>query len=208
MEVVSADGPAEALYPLPGASGKLGQHLRPAGRVSDLARERRLIHVKPASKSGRRAVLVETSPAGLEALVDVHATTVAGYRSRLSIRRMADGGYLINGSIGVNASVRRLVTVASDPKAILAAAWARALQDAGIEWDRSPNPITIEGDATDVLAEVTSATFDSIASEVNRRSLNIGAELLLQWAGGRDHAPELLTEHVNRWPGWTAAYIW
>src|SRR4029079_5822606 len=53
----------------------------------------------------------------------------------------------------------------------------------------------------DVLAEVTSATFDSIASEVNRRSLNIGAELLLQWAGGRDHAPELRTEHVQQIAG-------
>ena len=48
---------------------------------------------------------------------------------------------------------------------------------------------------------MTSATFDSIASEVNRRSLNIGAEPLLQWAGGRDHAPELLTEHVQQVAG-------
>ena len=201
MEVVSADGPAEALYPSAWRPANRGSIYAPLVGSLTLHENVVWIHVKPGSKSGRRAVLVETSPAGLEALVDVHATTVAGYRSRLSIRRMADGGYLINGSIGVNASVRRLVTVASDPKAILAAAWARALQDAGIEWDRSPNPITVEGDATDVLAEVTSATFDSIASEVNRRSLNIGAELLLQWAGGRDHAPELLTEHVQQVAG-------
>jgi hypothetical protein len=48
-----------------------------------------------------------------------------------------------------------------------------------------------------VLAEVSSPTLDSLASEINRRSLNLGAELLLQWAGGRDHAPQLLTDHVR-----------
>jgi D-alanyl-D-alanine carboxypeptidase len=35
--------------------------------------------------------------------------------------------------------------------------------------------------------------------EINRRSLNIGAELLLQWAAGSQSAgPALLTEHVRR----------
>ena len=57
----------------------------------------------------------------------------------------------------------------------------------------SPPP---EG-APQVLAEVASAPLDSLASEINRRSLNLGAELLLQWAGGRDRAHERLTQHVR-----------
>ena len=48
-----------------------------------------------------------------------------------------------------------------------------------------------------ILAEVASPPLDSLASEINRRSLNLGAELLLQWAGGRDAAHERLTEHVR-----------
>jgi D-alanyl-D-alanine carboxypeptidase len=48
-----------------------------------------------------------------------------------------------------------------------------------------------------VLAEVASPPLDSLASEINRRSLNLGAELLLQWAGGREHGPEHLMAHVR-----------
>jgi D-alanyl-D-alanine carboxypeptidase len=48
-----------------------------------------------------------------------------------------------------------------------------------------------------VLAEVASPPLDSLASEINRRSLNAGAELLLQWAGGRDQGPLNLMEHVQ-----------
>ena len=43
--------------------------------------------------------------------------------------------------------------------------------------------------------------FDSIASEVNRRSLNIGAELMLRWAAGEDHPAERLTAHVQQITG-------
>ena len=35
-----------------------------------------------------------------------------------------------------------------------------------------------------------------IASEINRRSLNGGAELLLQWAAGREKGPNHLMDHV------------
>jgi D-alanyl-D-alanine carboxypeptidase/D-alanyl-D-alanine-endopeptidase (penicillin-binding protein 4) len=201
LEVVSADGPAEANYPAAWRRANWGSIYAPLIGSLTLHENVVWINIRPGYRAKSRAVLVETSPAGLDALIDVHATTVSGSRSRLTVRRMADGGYLVGGSVGVNAGVRRLVVVASDPKAILAAAWARALQNAGIEWDRTPNPISVEGDPSEILAEVTSAPFDSIACEVNRRSLNIGAELLLQWAGGRDRGPELLTEHVQQVAG-------
>jgi D-alanyl-D-alanine carboxypeptidase/D-alanyl-D-alanine-endopeptidase (penicillin-binding protein 4) len=53
--------------------------------------------------------------------------------------------------------------------------------------------------AATVLAQVESAPLDSVAIEVNRRSLNIGAELMLQWASGSQTAgPELVTRHVRQ----------
>ena len=52
-----------------------------------------------------------------------------------------------------------------------------------------------------ILAEVASPPLDSLASEINRRSLNLGAELLLQWAGGREQGPSLLTDHVRQITG-------
>lgn len=201
LTAVSGDGSqAEASFPSVWSSANWGSLYTPLVGSLTLHENMVWLNVQPGRKPGVRPTLVATSPEGLNALVDIHATTVAGRRSALRIRRMADGGYLITGAVGANAGVRRLVTVAGDPKAVLAAAWAQALQQAGIEWDRSPQAITVENDPTQVLAEVTSATFDSVAYDINKRSLNIGAELLLRWAAAHD-GPELLTEHVQQVAG-------
>jgi serine-type D-Ala-D-Ala carboxypeptidase/endopeptidase (penicillin-binding protein 4) len=97
----------------------------------------------------------------------------------------------------VGARPRGFTTVASDPKAVLARAWATALVHAGIEWVQDARtPSRMPGPISTVLAEVSSPVLDSLASDVNRRSLNLGAELLLQWAGGAE-GPRMLTEHVQ-----------
>jgi D-alanyl-D-alanine carboxypeptidase/D-alanyl-D-alanine-endopeptidase (penicillin-binding protein 4) len=76
-----------------------------------------------------------------------------------------------------------------------------ALQKAGIIWDRSAKMrVPLDGSPR-VLAEVTSPPLDSLASEINRRSLNAGAELLLQWAGGQELGPAHLMEHVQEVTG-------
>jgi D-alanyl-D-alanine carboxypeptidase/D-alanyl-D-alanine-endopeptidase (penicillin-binding protein 4) len=202
ITAVSGDGaPAEATFPGAWRQANWGSLYAPL--VGSLTLHENLVtfYVNPGAKVGHRARLVSTSPDGLNALVNVHATTVAGGRSRLRIRRMADGGYLVTGSVGIRAGTRRLISVAGDPKAVLAAAWAQALQQAGIEWDRTPPEIQVESPADQVLAEVQSAPFDSVAYEINRRSHNLGAELLLRWAAGPQHGPELLTEHVQQVAG-------
>jgi D-alanyl-D-alanine carboxypeptidase/D-alanyl-D-alanine-endopeptidase (penicillin-binding protein 4) len=202
LAAVSADGqPAEAKWPQAWRSANWGSLYTPLIGTLTLHENVVWLNVQPGYKPGVRPKLVETSPEGLDALVDVHATTVAGRRSALRIRRMADGGYLITGAVGAKAGIRRLITVAGDPKAVLAAAWAQALRQAGIEWDRTPQAITVENDPSQVLAEVTSAPFDSLAYDINRRSLNLGAELLLRWAAGPSNGPELLTEHVQQVAG-------
>jgi D-alanyl-D-alanine carboxypeptidase/D-alanyl-D-alanine-endopeptidase (penicillin-binding protein 4) len=201
LEVVSSDGPAEATYPAAWRAGNWGSIYAPLIGAITLHENVVELNVRPGARAGQRPVLVGTSPEGLDALVNIHASTVGGRRSRLRITRMKDGGLLVTGAVGVGAGTRRLVTVSSNPKAVLAAAWARALQQAGITWDRTPTEITIDSEPTDVLAEVESEPFDSMAYEINRRSLNIGAELLLRWAAGREHGPELLTEHVQQVAG-------
>jgi D-alanyl-D-alanine carboxypeptidase/D-alanyl-D-alanine-endopeptidase (penicillin-binding protein 4) len=110
---------------------------------------------------------------------------------------MADGGFLVNGTVGLHARARKLVSVSTDPKAVLAEAWARALQNSGIVWDREHRIETeLLPDSMETIAEVNSAPLDSMATEINTRSLNIGAELLLRWAAGRDNAGDDLTAHV------------
>ena len=202
LTVVTADGQlADARFPGAWRAGNRGSIYAPLIGPLTLHENLIMLYVQPGHRPGARARLISTSPDGLDALVNVHATTVAGRRSALRIRRMADGGYLVTGSVGAGAGTRRLVSTASDTKAVLAAAWARALQQQDIEWDRTPQAITVENEATEVLAEVESVSFDSMASEINRRSLNIGAELLLTWAAGEEHGPEMLTEHVQQVAG-------
>ena len=88
--------------------------------------------------------------------------------------------------------------MAHDPSRLLAAAWAAALDRAGIRWIDPGGPVSLASRAVSVLAQVESAPFDSVATEVNRRSLNIGAEMMLQWAAGSQTAgPGLVTRHVR-----------
>ena len=68
-------------------------------------------------------------------------------------------------------------------------------------WDRSAKMRTPLDGTPRVLAEVTSLPLDSLASEINRRSLNLGAELLLQWAGGREQGPANLMAHIQQVTG-------
>lgn len=203
LQVVSADGSAaEASFPSVWRAGNRGSIYAPLIGLLTVHENIIELYVRPGKRPGQRPTLVETSPSGLDALVNVHATTVAGRRSRLRIQRMKDGGYLITGAVGAGAGTRRLVATASDTKAVLAASWARALQLNGIEWDRTAADIQVENDCDSVLASVSSAPFDSLAYEINRRSHNLGAELLLRWATKNNATSgDLLTEHVQQVAG-------
>jgi serine-type D-Ala-D-Ala carboxypeptidase/endopeptidase (penicillin-binding protein 4) len=197
LHVQSAEGPAYAAYPAAWSSRHRGRLFAPPVGPLTLHENIVWITVRPGAKVGHKARLVETAPEGITSLVTVTATTKAGRRSRLRLGRRKDGGWIVSGTIGVRASSRRVTAVASDPKVVLNAVWGSALAKAGISWNRAPSASPRPEGAPQVLAEVASAPLDSLASEINRRSLNLGAELLLQWAGGRDRAHERLTQHVR-----------
>ena len=196
LQVQSADGPATAIYPAAWSERHRGRLFAPPVGPLTVHENIVWITVRPGTKVGHRARLVETAPEGITSLVTVTATTKAGRRTRLGLSRRQDGGWIVTGTIGVRASPRRLTAVASNPKVVLNAVWGSALARAGISWNRAPTIGAPPEGEPQILAEVASAPLDSLASEINRRSLNLGAELLLQWAGGRDKAPERLTRHV------------
>jgi len=154
--------------------------------------------VQAGRKVGARARLIVTAPHGISSLVTVTAVTGKGRRSRLRLSPRSGGGWIVAGTIGVRATPRRLTTTTRDPKAVLGAVWATALKKAGIVWNRAGKSTEPLDGSLKVLAEVASPSLDSLASEINRRSHNLGAELLLQWAGGRTDAPANLTAHVQK----------
>jgi serine-type D-Ala-D-Ala carboxypeptidase/endopeptidase (penicillin-binding protein 4) len=197
LQVQSAEGPATAVFPAAWSTRHRGRLFAPPVGPLTLHENIIWITVRPGAKVGHKVRLVETAPQGITSLVSVTATTKSGRRSRLRLSRRKDGGWIVSGTIGVRASSRRLTAVASEPKVVLNAVWGAALAKAGISWNRAPSARPLPEGEPQILAEVASAPLDSLASEINRRSLNLGAELLLQWAGGRERAHERLTQHVR-----------
>jgi D-alanyl-D-alanine carboxypeptidase/D-alanyl-D-alanine-endopeptidase (penicillin-binding protein 4) len=204
LNVQTLDGPADAVYPSAWSRHHFGRLFAPLIGPITLNENLVWIVVQPGRRPGARPRMVDQSPEGIGELVTIKATTRSGRRSRLALRARGDGGWVVTGTIGVRARPRRLAAVAPDPRIVLGAAWTRALQKAGITW----NPASFIGAprsaAPRVLAEVSSAPLDSLASEINRRSLNYGAELLLQWAGGRETPASRLMQHVQQVTGTTA----
>ncbi len=198
LEVQSSDGPATAVYPAAWSSRHRGRLFAPLVGPLTLHENIVWLTVRPGAKVGHRARLVETAPSAISSLVTVTAKTRSGRRSRLSLGRRSDGGWVVSGTIGVRAAPRRLTAVASNPKVVLDAVWGSALARAGITWSRAPRRGRLPEATPQILAEVSSPPLDSLASEINRRSLNLGAELLLQWAGGRTGASQRLTDHVHQ----------
>ena len=204
LEVTSEGGATDVVYPAAWSPRHWGRIFAPLIGPITLNENVVWLIIRPGARVGAAAVLQSTAPQGLDALVNLRATTGNGRRSRLALTRKADGGLLVTGRIGLRSAPRRLISVASNPAAVLAETWASALRHAGIEWTRTAPDKPVdegEGEGEQVLAEVNSPPLDSLATEINTRSLNIGAELLLQWAAGPDQGPELLTEHVQQVAG-------
>jgi PBP4 family serine-type D-alanyl-D-alanine carboxypeptidase len=196
LRVQSADGPATAVYPAVWSRRHMGRLFAPL--VGPLTVHENVVWftVRPGRRVGDRAKLIEAAPAGVSSLVTVNATTRSGRRSRLRLSPRRGGGWVVSGTIGVRAAPRRLTTAASDPKAVLGAVWGTALRKAGVAWNKSAKGRVALDGTPRVLAEVASPPLDSLASEINRRSLNAAAELLLLWAGGPEHGPNHLMDHV------------
>ncbi len=198
LQLQSSNGPANAVYPAAWSARHQGRIFAPLVGPLTLHENIVWITVQPGKRVGQRVRVIETAPDGIGSMVTVTATTRSGRRSRLALRPRAGGGWVVTGTIGVRATPRRLTAVTRDPRAVLSAVWGSALRRAGIVWNPSPFIGAPPTGGPQVLAEVSSPSLDSLASEINRRSLNLGAELLLQWAGGRDRAPALLTDHVRQ----------
>ena len=200
----TVSGLASASYPTVWHNRHKGRSFAPL--IGELTLNENVLRfsVAPSNRLGAKAVLVGEAPSGVGELVTIKAKTVQGRRSRLAFRSAPGGRYVVTGTIGIRARARGFSSTVADPRILLEASWARALSQAGIEWHRASGLSAPSADTRKiVLAEVSSQPFDSIASEVNRRSLNIGAELMLRWAGGPDPqtAAERLTAHVQQITG-------
>jgi D-alanyl-D-alanine carboxypeptidase/D-alanyl-D-alanine-endopeptidase (penicillin-binding protein 4) len=201
LVVTSADGPADASYPAVWSPRHRGRLFAPLIGPLMLHENVMWITVRPGDRPGAPVRVIEEAPAGISQLVKISARTRPGRRSTLGLRARPGGGWVLTGTIGVRARPRRFTAVLANPRLALAATWDAALRRAGITWNKKALPGAPPQGEARVLAEVASPTLDSLASEINRRSLNFGAELLLRWAGGREEGAGRLTEFVREVTG-------
>jgi serine-type D-Ala-D-Ala carboxypeptidase/endopeptidase (penicillin-binding protein 4) len=198
LVLTSRTGPAASRYPTVWAADFAGQTYAPPVGPVTLQENIISISLKPGQDVGSPPSFVWAFPAGVERLVRMNATTVGGRRSRLSLKADNDGGWTLVGTIGMGSRRYGLSAVAHDPSMVLGYAWAAALESAGIRWTKRTEPPVNWPLLPGVLAKVQSPPFDTLAVEITRRSLNIGAELVLQWAAASQTAgPALLTQHVR-----------
>ena len=184
LPITSKTGPASSRYPSvwsPDYEGKL--YAPPVGPVA-LHENIVSLTFRPGHGDGSPPRLVSAYPEGVSRMVRIAATTVGGRRRRLSLRADPDGGWTLRGTIGIERRSAGLSAVAHDPSKLLMVSWAAALERAGIRWTSPGGPVLLAPHPATILAQVSSAPLDSIALEVNRRSVNIGAELMLQFAAG------------------------
>jgi D-alanyl-D-alanine carboxypeptidase/D-alanyl-D-alanine-endopeptidase (penicillin-binding protein 4) len=203
VTTAGAQGEARSVFPSAWPARHRGQSYAPL--IGPVTLNENLVEfsVLPGAKSGAPAVIAGDAPAGIASLITNTAKTVAGSRNRIRISAKPGGKFLVSGTIGVRAAARRHQSVAADPNAVLEAAWRHATVLAGIDWVQAPSIGAPGFGLRRVLAEVVSQPFDSIAHEVNSRSLNIGAELMLLWGGGPSRAAEQLTQHIRNVTGLT-----
>jgi D-alanyl-D-alanine carboxypeptidase/D-alanyl-D-alanine-endopeptidase (penicillin-binding protein 4) len=198
LALTSRTGPATSRYPAVWSTEFVGQlYAPPVGPVA-LHENTISLTIRPGADVGSPASLVYASPAGVERLIRMNAITVGGTRRRLTLIADSDGGWTLTGSLGLYSRTIGVSAVAHEPASVLAYAWGAALARSGIEWTNRNSPPPAWPGVPTVLAKVESQPFDSVAVEINRRSLNIGAELVLQWAAASQTAgPALVAQHVR-----------
>ncbi len=205
--ITSGTGEAKSTYPSVWADRFRGRIYAPPVGPITLNENVVEVTVGPGGVVGSHTVVVGDAPAGVGSLVEMAATTVAGRGKGLYFSSLNNGHWRVTGSIGLHGAPRHFQAVSTDPTAVLEAVWQRATAMAGIQWIRA-SAISAPG-MTDkrVLAEVASEPFDSIAHEVNTRSLNIGAEMMLLWGGGGIATGTELTDFVRKVTGLEGVHL-
>lgn len=204
LAVISESGDPRAVFPAAWAERHRGRLFAPPVGLLTINENQVTFRVQPGTATGRSPTIVAEYPLGAGWLVTNQARTVQGRRNRLTLRSAPNGRWILAGTIGRSAGTRSLTAVAGTPQALLEASWRHALHESGITWEPSPGiGAPTQALVREVLAEVSSQPYDSIAAEVNARSSNLGAELLLRWAAGSDAgvAARRLTEHVHQVTG-------
>jgi D-alanyl-D-alanine carboxypeptidase len=124
LVLTSPTGPATSQYPSVWSADFEGQlYAPPVGPVA-LHENTISLTYRPGRDTGAPPTLVTAYPDGVERLIRMNATTVSGGGGRLWLTPTADGGWTLNGSIGLYRRPLGFSAVAHDPSR-LRPGWCR-----------------------------------------------------------------------------------
>jgi len=154
-----------------------------AARVSALSLAENLtwVVVKPQG----RTASVTLEPATTAVPVVGNVAVVAGSGGRITAARGSDGIIRVRGVIGRNSPPRKWSLVVDDPTTYAGGALAASLQKAGVQVAGASRIGATPKNAASVAA-VASPPLSRIATEMNRESINLYAELLFRDAARAD----------------------
>ena len=149
-----------------------------AAPVSALSLNENLVWIVVRPSTG--GAVVELEPATTALPVTSTVRVVGGRGGRISAHR-ANGGIVVNGTIGATSAPRRYSLVVQEPPDFAAGALAASLRKAGIEVSGGITRGATPRGASRV-AEVRSLPLAHLVSYMNRESINHFAELLYRSA--------------------------
>ncbi len=149
-----------------------------AARISALSLNENLLNVVIApSKTGKGVVSLQ--PATIAYPIINQTRVVAGRGSKLTVSRTSDGSIVTRGWIGSRSEAKVYVVVVDDPALFTAGAFKEALAKEGVTVNGGLKLAPTPNGATR-LGALSSPPLWSLASAMNRESINHFAELLFR----------------------------
>lgn len=140
------------------------------------------LSVRPGARAGRKPEVSVSPDVGYVRVIN-NATTVSGRRNRVTATQRADESTVIlSGRIGTGAGARTWLMPVRDPVAYFRAGFLTALEARGLVVIEQPAPGT-PAPPTLYTLHFSAAPFATLVDDVNQRSQNLHAELLLRHLG-------------------------
>lgn len=151
-----------------------------AARISALSLNENLLNVVIAPNKGASGGgTISLQPATIAYPIINQTRVVAGHGSKLTVSRTSDGSIVAKGWIGARSEPKVYVVVVDDPALFAAGAFKEALITEGVAVSGGLKLAATPNGATKIGA-ISSAPLWSLASAMNRESINHFAELLFR----------------------------
>jgi len=144
------------------------------------------VYVMPGERAGDPARVRIEPDVGYVNVINEAVTRAGGANAVSLVQRPEESTVVLTGSIGARAGARRWVVPVRNPPAYFRSGFLKALADGGIVFIEERAAVASSANATPLRRfRLTTAPLSSMLDEINQRSQNLHAEMLLRHLGKR-----------------------